>query len=397
MTTHLHELRYDDEAKQRNKFPLICRASTAAGIASVVLMCACAASFAQVRRWTMPAPELQRVIVSEDKAYWINYQEPRARGGAGLVILDFGDKSQKEATTVFVIGSNFGIDAVTGMKFLPREDDAAQKLIHRWGIIGQELLLAPSARFGGGTMLSLKLDELRPVTENERMHLENVVYAMPSDPTKDEFGRTPIEVSFIEGTMMRVGQIGEVELTPIQEYAAGAIGWNVGDMVRRPGLRTQVRPVDLHYDLHPIVEGRLDLYVTVDGDLYRWLFDKTIGSGKQWSFGDAWQLEAKYDFKLQGPFLFLGTIGKGVVAERDGQWSVIGPLDAEEPDARVIVARDQELPLNLVEDVHAKKDYFRQGKRLFDDRGRFIAAINTLAGHDDQLREVVSKVVARRK
>jgi hypothetical protein len=108
-----------------------------------------------------------------------------------------------------------------------------------------------------------------------------------------------------------------------------------------------------------------------------------------------WTRLAEYDTTIDGPFLWMRD-PQFVVAEREGTWCVIGPLEAAAPNVRPIVAKDADNPLYLVEDLHSGKDYFRIGEKLLDDQGRPVGTVDLSKSPDDQLREVISQVISRR-
>jgi hypothetical protein len=148
----------------------------------------------------------------------------------------------------------------------------------------------------------------------------------------------------------------------------------------------------VEYDIRAIDDWTVELLMTTDGRPSLWRLEASEDVARhEWR----WNRVAEYASTIGGPFLWMRD-PKYVVAERDGNWCVIGPIDAEEPQARPIVAKEAEVPLYLVEDVHIGKDYFRSGGKLLDEQGRAVGTIDLSKSPDDQLREVISQVISRR-
>ncbi len=141
---------------------------------------------------------------------------------------------------------------------------------------------------------------------------------------------------------------------------------------------------DVFVDLRPLEEGAFELFVAVEGRLSVW-------SGNN----EDWQFMRIVPTPVKKPFLVFDD-GRRLVTERNGDWCIIGPLEAAEPEARPIIAKDANKPLILVEDVVAKRNYFRMGDNLMDDRGMVLERLDTSEPLEDQMREVVYKVVLRR-
>jgi hypothetical protein len=148
----------------------------------------------------------------------------------------------------------------------------------------------------------------------------------------------------------------------------------------------------VEYDIRAVDEWHVELLMTADGRPSLWRLHAAADIPRhKWE----WTRLVEYPSTIEGPFLWMRD-PLYIVAERDRQWSVIGPIDAEEPQARPIVAKEAEVPLYLVEDVHIGKDYFRSGGKLLDEQGRAVGTIDLSKSPDDQLREVISQVISRR-
>jgi hypothetical protein len=146
-----------------------------------------------------------------------------------------------------------------------------------------------------------------------------------------------------------------VDIEPVHSAMVGVI-----PAAERSGMHDAS---DIHYDIRALDAERLELYMTADGKLQRWLFD-----GKEWT------LQKDYAAEIKGPFLVCGE-GNAAVAECDGQWCLIEPLDADEPALHPIVPRVEDEALLVIEDRVTGKTYFEQGYTLYDDRGRILRAL----------------------
>ena len=181
----------------------------------------------------------------------------------------------------------------------------------------------------------------------------------------------------------------------------------------RQPVATGYRGSGVYFDFQVLDEKRVELLMTIDGRPSLWEYDGTQDE-KGWQerviesekVGTApseprlarrgWHHKKNLSVTIDGPFLWMQD-PQYVVAEREGMWCVIGPLHSDEPHVRPIIAKDADKPLILVEDVMAKRNYFRLGDKLMDDRGAVIERVDASKPLDDQMREVVSKVVLRRR
>jgi len=144
-------------------------------------------------------------------------------------------------------------------------------------------------------------------------------------------------------------------------------------------------PRAVFYDLYALDERRVDVFVSVDGQLAKWTFD-----------GEKWQYDHGYQFRVIGPFLIVDG-GKSIVAERDGKWSLIRGIERDEPDVRPLTERIEGEPLTLVEDKVEQKNFFLHRDRLLDDNGRELFIARASRDHTDRLRKVIDFVVSRRQ
>jgi hypothetical protein len=289
------------------------------------------------------APVLQRMVVWELKSFAIDFADPRARAWRSLVMVDSIKPQDQQTISVFVFGRNLSIDAVTGKIFPPRGDDPFTALPHRWTIGGESVFAAWRLGFG--------FDVLR-----YPMH----AFAVEPDDTRIFYNSRIEGLTKIEGPTMRI--VGGMKdrhtwLSPIFSHQTGIRGWKEGDEEMRPGLTIGAPPQVFQYDIRALDDVRIELYMTADGKLQRWLFD-----------GEKWRLQKNYSVQIHGPFLVCKG-GAAAVAEREGHWCLIEPLDADEPRARRIVQKVEDTPLVLVEDVFGRATFFEQQDKLYDERG----------------------------
>jgi len=178
-----------------------------------------------------------------------------------------------------------------------------------------------------------------------------------------------------------------------------------------PGYRGQGR---VYFDFRALDQKRVELLMTIEGRPSLWEYDGTQDT-PEWKnrpsmagkrvmhdpdeprlAADGWHHKKNLSVTVEGPFLWTQD-ARHVVAEREGVWCVIGPLDAAEPEARAIGKKDPDHPLFLIEDVHAGKDYLWQGDRLMDRTGRVVQWIARRPKKGNALPDVVEAIVSRRR
>ena len=155
-------------------------------------------------------------------------------------------------------------------------------------------------------------------------------------------------------------------------------GWREG-IFRVGGLAKVV-----HYDIRAIDDTQVELFMTADGELSKWLFD-----------GKTWKNERHYDLKVTGEFLVFDD-GRALVTELDGEWSLIRDIETDDPAVGPFVDRVEAVPLTLVEDKIEKKNFFLHRDKLLDDTGRELFTVRASRDHTDRLRKVIDFVVSRR-
>lgn len=177
-----------------------------------------------------------------------------------------------------------------------------------------------------------------------------------------------------------------IGLGPIRAAYMGLDGWQVGDEPIQHGLHTSSNGIPVvHYDVRALDDVRVELYMTVNGKLSRWLFD-----------GEKWTLAKNYSAIINGPFLVCKE-GNAIIAEKDAHWCIIEPLDNRNPAIRQIVKRVPGEPLVLVEDLIAGRNYFQQQGKLYDENAAAIWSMPVGLEGIARFKSVVDFVFSRRE
>jgi len=140
----------------------------------------------------------------------------------------------------------------------------------------------------------------------------------------------------------------------------------------------------VHYDIRALDEARVELFMTADGDLFKWLYD-----------GKTWRYQSNYAVKIPNEFLILGN-GKSLVTDQDGGWCIVRDIEKEDATCDPIVERVESEPLTLIEDRVEQKNFFLHRDKLFDDTGRELFTARAIRDHTDRVRKVVDFVLSRR-
>ncbi len=324
------------------------------------------------------APLLQRMIIMDNMSYAVDYADPRGRGGRSLVMVEGNKPPVQQATTVFIFGRHFALDAVTGKFYPPGEEDPFTAAAYRWTIGGRSLFAAWRLGFG---------DDV------QRYSMDAFVIE-PDDARMFDSG---IEgLTDIKGPTMHI--VGGVHgnytcLNPIRQKQTGLMGWKEGDEDVRPGLQMGTPPQMFNYDIRALDDVRIELYMTADGELARWLYD---GKLSRWlNDVKSWKYQRKYDLRVSGEFLVCDE-GRSIVAERDGRWSLIRNIENATPTVQAIVDRVEGEPLTVVEDKVEQKNFFLHRNALLDDNGREVFTARAVRDHTDRLRKVIDFVVSGR-
>jgi hypothetical protein len=177
-----------------------------------------------------------------------------------------------------------------------------------------------------------------------------------------------------------------VGLSPVHAALMGFEGWKIGDLPLGDGVQMSKKGhPKVSYDIHGLDASRIELYMTVDGKLSRWLFD-----GKEWT------LRENYAIEIEGPFLVCEQ-GKSLVTARDGRWCLLKGIDTENPSVTPIIDVSETNPLRLIEDRSARKAFLELGGDLFDTSGKRIARIPKSVKPENRVREIVRNVRAQRE
>jgi hypothetical protein len=140
----------------------------------------------------------------------------------------------------------------------------------------------------------------------------------------------------------------------------------------------------VHYDIRAINDESVELYMTADGELSKWLFD-----------GKAWKNLKHYDLHVEGEFLVFDD-GRSLVFERDGKWSTMRNIDDAAPAVRHLTDRAEDEPLILIEDTVGRTNHFIDRDGLLDVDGREVSRLRR-ASDRDRIREAIQTVIARRQ
>lgn len=174
-------------------------------------------------------------------------------------------------------------------------------------------------------------------------------------------------------------------LAPIGAAHLGLEGWELGDEPMGNGLHMCGKCIPVtHYDIRALDDSQVELFVTMNDKLSRWLFD-----GKKWTF------RRNYPGTINGPFLICDE-GNALVAEVDGHWCLVRGFDKQNAEVRQIVKKTDNEPLVLVEDLVARTNYFQLGGRLYDENGAGLWTVRRGQHSSTQFKSIVDYVCSRR-
>ena len=317
-------------------------------------------------------PCIQRIRIEESESFAINYSDPRARGGRSLVNVDRSSLPDQETSTFFTFGRNDGIDARTGEVFPPRMNGDHAAIPYRWTLSGRKLFATWHLKYGL-EVLQAELDSYEAEPREQREAFQRGL-----EGVQGVTERTMIRSGAPSGLRRRIW------LMPIHSYQTGIYGWEVGDELLKTGQPIGPPPEVFHYDIRALDEVQLELYVTADGKLQRWLYD-----------GQTWRLTMDYKFKLDGPFLVFHD-GKSIVTQREKDWCVLSALDDQTPGVRRLMQKIDDTPLTLVEDVFAGKQYFEYRGKLYDESGGERLEIPPVANPPEKIKAISDFVWSHR-
>lgn len=175
-------------------------------------------------------------------------------------------------------------------------------------------------------------------------------------------------------------------LSPIGAVNRGIEGWEEGDALVKEGLHVLRSGVPvLHYDIRALDDARIELYMTVNGKLSRWLFERKM-----------WTLQKYYTGEIEGKFLICDD-GESIVAKRDGAWCLFGELEAKQPTIRRIVRSSLDEQLTLVEDKVTGINYFEYGGALHNENGVDVCPIPRDTDAASRLKAITEFVRSQRE
>jgi len=287
---------------------------------------------------------LQRMKVFDDAAYGFDFVVPRGPGFPAFheVRAVARDGPERHSTQYYLFGAMEGANTL--------------RFPLRWDIAGNTLFC---------TFKMLEIHQ--PTGPSLFRYPLDALIAGPDD------GRTALDSK-------RAPSAAYVGCQPIGGALQGFHrGWREG--VFRVGEPARV----VHYDIRAIDEAQVELFVTADGELSKWLFD-----------GKAWKNLRHYDLRVTGEFLVFDD-GQSLVTEQDGQWAVIPDIEDAKAAFVAIAARVENEPLTLVEDKVERSHFFLHRDKLVDARGRELFSVRDARDHNERIRRVVDFVVARRR
>lgn len=314
---------------------------------------------------------LQRAVVNLHNSYAIDFADCRGRGGVTLLMMDNKGTGDESVTTIFAFGRNDKLDAISGKFFPPTLDDLRWALPYRWAVGGEYFFLAPRLRFGDDVI---------------RLAL-NILLNEPDDAKRFFVGRS-------EGCRERAGPTKLIPsglgtprytwLSPLSSNRAGVVSWENADSTAHARFPAHERVQTFHYDFRAIDGIQLELFVTADGALSKWLFD-----------GKTWKNEKFYDLQVTGEFMVWDR-GESLVTERDGTWSLIRGIDRPNPVVRALVQRVDGEPLILVDDTVKRTTLFLHRDQIFDDESREVRRLARDRQPSERIRDAIDLAVSRR-
>lgn len=197
-------------------------------------------------------------------------------------------------------------------------------------------------------------------------------------------GRWPIEddkipVSFRDASKEKSLNLDYGCIAPVRDAIHGLHGtWKEGTNLNGDAAKA------VYFDVRAINENTVELFMTADGELYKWLYD-----------GRNWKNLKHYDLRVEGEFLVFDE-GRSLVFQRDGKWATMRNIDEATPVVRDLADRVEDEPLILVEDRVSRTNHFIDRDRLLDQDGREISRLQRGLARD-RIREAIETVITRRR
>ena len=307
------------------------------------------------------APVLQRIEVLREASYAFDFGVQRGPATPALVQLPI-PKDSRILTDISHVYYLFGINKVTY-----RSDEPV-----RWSATDGAIF----------TTYSFPLIHQRTGPMILR-YAKNLLVVRPDD------GRGAIDLTKAEERHRSIsGSLppNYVGLTPMWAALMRIGGWRIGDEPLCDGLRKSTGAIPtIHYDIRPLDDERIELYMTVNGKLSRWLFD-----------GEKWTLRENYTVNIDAPFLIFNG-GKGIVTKRENIWCLVGDLSEKQAKVQRIVKSSPDEPFTLVEDKVTGIDYFEYGGVLYDENGVDVCPIPRDADAATRLKAITEFVRSQRQ
>lgn len=286
---------------------------------------------------------LQRVQVIEDDLYSISYDIANSSPDTKAIHVTLRKRFTNAAT------KQLDNDRVLGFELShhnSRAKSVTSKLNLPWTIHDEKLYITRNATHGppaSAWLINFSLNEKEP---------------RKSQPLYDN---------------------GNILLQPVVNALSGF--W-----VNDDGQSIMLRSIPhVDFDLYFASNGVLNLYVTVNSGLTYWTYDN-----KEWKY------IRKYDFKVEGPF-FVTDNGNSIVLQREGKWCVISGIESDETTIEPIAVVQKDVPLILIEDVTAKKQYLDLDGRVFDMKGMEIEHYPDLKNFDDRAEVLFDFIIKQRE
>ncbi len=299
-----------------------------------------------------PIPAVQRAILQSESAFYFDFSGQRGPEIPILISVRGGQEPAEKVSPYFLFGTLRGI--------------STPKWPLRWDVAEEALYCT---QFVGG---------LAPWPAPPGIYRYPVA-ALVRGP---DDGRWPLDNNKIPPGFQDQGRPLNLDygsLAPLRDALQGFHrGWKEGK--NYVGDPAKV----VHYDIRALDDTRIELYMSADGELSRWLFN-----------GTSWKNLRHYDVRVTGNFLVFGN-GKSLVTDQDGRWSIVRDIEKENATCDPLVDRVEGEPLTLVEDRVEQKNFFLHGNVLLDDTGREFFTARAVRDHTDRLRKVIDFVVSGR-
>lgn len=211
-----------------------------------------------------------------------------------------------------------------------------------------------------------------PATPSLQRYPLNALVAGPDD------GRPALDLQKFKNLDEYVNYTNYGSCVPIADIFTGLyFSWEAKNRIKKPVK-------EVHYEIRVIDATTVELFMSADGELSRWVFD-----------GKDWKNLKHYDFRMEGEFLVFDE-GRSVVFQRDGKWAIMRNIDEATPVVRDLTDRVEDEPLILVEDRVSRYQHFIDRDRLLDADGREVSRLRRGPARE-RIREAIDTVITRRR